>query len=1276
MQTKQHYKMYKDGKHWVFAAITVAALGWGTMVGEETLAHADTTPTSAASSQIESSANQTTAKEVSLGSSAVAQNASATPEVNDQNSAESGKAAAGNEQPEQTEPSTDVESDQKLANAADTESTTGDAPSTATEAVTDATATDKAASSVEKTVTPATDTVESSSKNEQTAPVSASENNQRANAQPGIAAAALPADGSQLAQPQSAAIPVNALAAPVTVKAALPATDQSNFDFTFNADGTAILTGLSGKTLESTVVIPTTVTNGGATYNVTAIGDSAFFNQPKLTQNVTTLVIGNGIKSIGDYAFGYLNNIQVVDLSENHTLTTIGNGAFVSSGLTSLVLPATVQVIGDGAFEFNNNLATVDFSQATQLASIGQLAFANDSQLTTLNIPILTTMGTAAFAGNTNLTTVTLGDGVRQIGDYAFSGYQSGDIYFSPDTALTTVNFGEGLQTIGDYAFTYDGGISTLNLPASLTSIGDFAFGAMTAKDAAGNTTSGLTTLNFAPSSQLKTIGNSAFIYDTLLDHVNLPASLETIGSQAFLANTSLSSIKLPASLISVGTNAFTYDAKLATLDTSEATALMTIQTGAFEYAGLTGKLVLPANLMTIGDLAFAGNHFESLQTNANLTTIGASAFAYNALGGSLDLTSAALTSLGNEAFYGNQLSGVQVAPTTVIGTNAFAYNRLSQLSAGAGNPSLALNQMVTIFTSKNELNSIDDLFETKIGSVGNDQLRLTNLTNGVTYANGQFTIPNGVDDFTFSWTLKDGTGITYSGNYQVVLNDPHIQVANSTVWYGDNWTPTDNIVSATMTDGTSIPESDWANFTVTITDSDGRPVMDAAGQAITADTMTQTPGTYNVIYTYQGESATATITVKKRQASYQLTGSSTVTYNGQTPDVSGAGYTVTFSNGFVYTLKDGDLVVVPNAGTTSTSNAGTYTVAIDDAAIDRVLAETPAGNYFDWEDLGTTATITIDPAVLTVAVPATEKAAGTVDPDFAFTTSVGDQPVGDSGLTTANITRQKGETAGTYLYVINPQGLSGNYTLAATTLTTGLTINPVTPTLTASDYTMTVNGPTPTVSDFKGQATDTNALPVALSEIDLNLGNADLTKAGDYPVTLTYGGMTQTVMLHVVAATTGGGGNPVDPDMPDVTDPVAPTDPKKPTQPTTPTVPDESTTHQEISDQGVRRHGAGATLNIQARKQAQRTLKRYHRGIQATIQDSPATLKHGGNGAVIVPTTAKSKSTRVASQTANKSVKATALPQTSEASESWWVAWGILIGSLGLAELRKRRHQ
>ena len=40
--TKQHYKMYKKGKYWAFAAITLATVSLSSLISNDTTVHADT----------------------------------------------------------------------------------------------------------------------------------------------------------------------------------------------------------------------------------------------------------------------------------------------------------------------------------------------------------------------------------------------------------------------------------------------------------------------------------------------------------------------------------------------------------------------------------------------------------------------------------------------------------------------------------------------------------------------------------------------------------------------------------------------------------------------------------------------------------------------------------------------------------------------------------------------------------------------------------------------------------------------------------------------------------------------------------------------------------------------------------------------------------------------------------------------------------------------------------------------------------------------------------
>lgn len=72
---KVHYKMYKDGRTWVFAAITVATLGLGIVTGTGVTAHADNTDTGVTATGATDTTSGTTA---TLGTNTGSQDTSAT----------------------------------------------------------------------------------------------------------------------------------------------------------------------------------------------------------------------------------------------------------------------------------------------------------------------------------------------------------------------------------------------------------------------------------------------------------------------------------------------------------------------------------------------------------------------------------------------------------------------------------------------------------------------------------------------------------------------------------------------------------------------------------------------------------------------------------------------------------------------------------------------------------------------------------------------------------------------------------------------------------------------------------------------------------------------------------------------------------------------------------------------------------------------------------------------------------------------------------------------
>jgi len=299
--------------------------------------------------------------------------------------------------------------------------------------------------------------------------------------------------------------------------------------------------------------IPQTVTIGGVSRNVTAIGDQAFYNRT----NLSNIIIPAGVTSIGDIAFYNCRNLTNVTIPAG--VTTIGAGAFnYCSGLTSVIIPSSVTAIGNFAFYNCNNLiiyaqaaakpdgwsSSWNYSNRLVYWGIGSSEFieVDGAQYVlqgttatlvkytggadTFTIPQtvtiggvsrnVTAIGAQAFINRGSLLGVTIPADVTSIGDNAFNNCN----------ALTGVTFGEGsqLEAIGISAFYNCGNLSSIAIPASVTSIGDNAFYNCNA----------LTGVTFEAGSQLKAIGNYAFESCVNLLSITIPSGVTAMGNYAF----------------------------------------------------------------------------------------------------------------------------------------------------------------------------------------------------------------------------------------------------------------------------------------------------------------------------------------------------------------------------------------------------------------------------------------------------------------------------------------------------------------------------------------------------------------------------------------------------------------------------------------------------------------------------------------------------------------------------------------------------------------------
>ena len=221
---------------------------------------------------------------------------------------------------------------------------------------------------------------------------------------------------------------------------------------------------------------------------------------------VEKIVFNEGVRGIGNYAFGYCASLTTVTIPAG--VTRIGNGVFYGcSGLTTVTIPASVTSIGYDAFRSCSSLTSVTIPAS--VTSIGVGVFAYCSNLATMTVDagntkydsrngcnaIIEKESNTLIAGCKN---TIIPDDVTNIDNNAFEGCIS----------LTTVTIPAGVTRIGDHAFSGCDGLTTVTIPASVTSIGGHAFEAC----------SGLTTVTIG--SGVTYIGYDAFCYCTAVTDV------------------------------------------------------------------------------------------------------------------------------------------------------------------------------------------------------------------------------------------------------------------------------------------------------------------------------------------------------------------------------------------------------------------------------------------------------------------------------------------------------------------------------------------------------------------------------------------------------------------------------------------------------------------------------------------------------------------------------------------------------------------------------------
>ena len=161
---------------------------------------------------------------------------------------------------------------------------------------------------------------------------------------------------------------------------------------------------------------------------------------------ITTLVVEEGITSLGYYSFYNMTKLTKVSLPS--TLTKIG-------GLGTVVSD-------EGSYGcFQNCTALEEITLPKNLTTINGCAFRGCTALKSITIPdSVTTIGNGAFAECTSLADVTYGSGLTETGDYAFW-----------NAGVKRVTWGKNIANLTQYTF-FGCQMTEIEIPESVTSIG------------------------------------------------------------------------------------------------------------------------------------------------------------------------------------------------------------------------------------------------------------------------------------------------------------------------------------------------------------------------------------------------------------------------------------------------------------------------------------------------------------------------------------------------------------------------------------------------------------------------------------------------------------------------------------------------------------------------------------------------------------------------------------------------------------------------------------
>ncbi len=234
---------------------------------------------------------------------------------------------------------------------------------------------------------------------------------------------------------------------------------------------TAYITAECAETSSGTCGKSLSWTFSGGTLTVSGTGEmysrSSNYAVPwaDFKDEITYVVIGSGVSSIGGQAFDSCKSLTSVELPD--TLKSIGTYSFSGcTSLKSIIIPDGVTNIGSSAFAGCKSLAEIEI--LVSVTYIGDIAFASPSWLEAQRSKERPFVIVNGILINGSLCTgdVVIPDCVTDIAGNAF--------YYC--TGMTSLTIPDSVTVIRDNAFNYCTGLTSVTIPASVSEVGMQAF--------------------------------------------------------------------------------------------------------------------------------------------------------------------------------------------------------------------------------------------------------------------------------------------------------------------------------------------------------------------------------------------------------------------------------------------------------------------------------------------------------------------------------------------------------------------------------------------------------------------------------------------------------------------------------------------------------------------------------------------------------------------------------------------------------------------------------